>query len=199
MLFRAGLRSSIATLFAALIFVLPYNSFAEEQKQDVGQDVKQGEAQQESKKGTRQDESIIDKVKDVIGLQEAYAMPVVPAPSIPIQTYDTKKFICYSNQPVISRFFEKEPTRDDLEKILIYRAYYFVDDKKEQVEERLMEGINKSEFKDKIGIDKISTKIREDNLIFQIRFKEKKKKQGFLVIKKNYEDEEIEIKYTIKF
>ena len=105
----------------------------------------------------------------------------------------------YINGISDSRYARKEPKREDFEKVPIYKAYYAVDDKKDQVEEKMMEKVNKSKWKDKMGIDKISTKVRDDNLQLQVRLKEQRDKQRMIIIQKNYQDEAIEAKYTIKF
>lgn len=113
---------------------------------------------------------------------KAYAMNAPAAPAAPIPqnaiapACNIKPFLNYVNLPVVSKFSEKNFTREEFEKIQIYKGYYFVKDKGDKIEEKVTEGINKSRWKDRIDIDKISTKFDKDELKMQIKIKENKKK-----------------------
>lgn len=136
--------------------------------------------------------------------KEAYAMPTytpqqtlqLPAPEMPkqIPRIDTL-FLTYINaQPK-----DKEPTEEELRKIPLYQPYYFVDDKKEQLEEKITEGVNKSEWKDKANIDKISTKLDNDRVKFKVKFKERNNKQRFFTLEAKPQDAYYEAKLSLKF
>ncbi len=156
--------SSILAL--SLTFLVNSYSLAEEQQ-----------GKQETQE-IKQEKSLSEKVKDAVGVQEAYAMPMpVPLPqNAVVQAYNIKPFLNYANQPVNSKFSKKNFARDEFEKIPIYKGYYFVKDKGDKIEEKVTEGINKSKWKDRIEIDKISTKFSDDDLKLQVKIKENKKR-----------------------
>lgn len=124
--------------------------------------------------------SVIDKIA---GTNEAYAMEI-PAPQTPlklptqkptIQIQDESLFYRYINSSSDSRYSCKEPTREEFEKVPLYRGYYVVNDKKDELEEKVTEPINSSKWKDYVGIDKISTKMDSDKVRTKLKFKDVKK------------------------
>lgn len=104
-------------------------------------------------------------------------------------------FLSYINAPLP----KKEPTEEEMRKIALYQPYYFVDDKKEQLEEKIMEPINTSELKNKMNIDKISTKVDQDKIKFKVRFKEYRKRQKLFSIEAKPQEGYYEARLSLKF
>lgn len=121
-------------------------------------------------------------VEKIVGVEEAQAMPAMPMPALPIPMTVIKEidvnlsFKEYINGASCSRYCEKKPIREDFEKVPIYRAYYAVEDKKDQFQEKIDKSINKGKWEDSAGIDKISTKFDDESMKLQVKLKEKKEK-----------------------
>lgn len=151
--------------------------------------------------------NVVDKIT---GTNEAYAMEL-PAPQIPLmpaqepakQIGDKSLFYRYINSTSDSRYSEKELTREDFEKVPLYRGYYAVNDKKGELEEKVTEPINNSKWKDYIGIDKISTKVENvDEARLKVQFKQFRKMDPVILIKsspKQSESVNVEGKISFKF
>lgn len=124
-----------------------------------------------------------------------------PAVAIANKPENNQCFKDYLNKLSGSRYTSKEPTREDFERIDVYKMYYHAEEKKDMFEEKVMEGVNKSEWKDRMGIEKISTKFKEDNVKIQFRLKDSRSRstKRDITIKKDFESERIEIRYNIRF
>jgi|GEM_PF-6261090 hypothetical protein len=150
----------------------------------------------------------VDKIK---GTNEAYAMEL-PASKMPLQLpaqepakqmQDKSFFYEYINSSSDSRFSEREPTREDFEKVPIYRGYYAVNDRKDELEAKVTEPINNSKWKDYVGIDKISTKVENvDEARLKVQFKQFRKMDPVILIKsspKQSEGVDVEGKISFRF
>lgn len=71
-----------------------------------------------------------NKPKSIFEPKSAYAMPVIEKPALNAPAPSTTQFTNYLNAPVYSRYDEKGPTREEFEKVPVYRGYYIVNDKK---------------------------------------------------------------------
>jgi|SRR3989338_1484895 len=157
--------------------------------------------------------NIVDKITRT---NEAYAMeptasqmPLqLPAQEPAKQIQDKSLFYRYINSSSDSRYSEKELTREDFENSPFlgnfYRGiYYPIDDKKEQLEEKITEPANNSKWKDYVGIDKISTKVENvDEARLKVQFKQFRKMDPVILIKsspKQSEGVDVEGKISFKF
>jgi hypothetical protein len=92
---------------------------------------------------------------------------------------------------------EKEPTREDFEQFGLYRLYYSLEDKKNEIERGITSGLNNQ--RSPSAIEAINAEFRSDNLDVQIKFKENKNRQRTITIKKSYDDEYTWVGYQINF
>ncbi|MFH0831443.1 MAG: hypothetical protein V1886_01065 [archaeon] len=149
--------------------------------------------------------SIVSKISFA---KEAYAQEpiavappaMMPNPTV-IQIEDNLCFRDYLHKLPSLRYANEEPTREELESVEVYRIYYYAEDKKEFIEEKIMEGANKSEWKDNWGIEKVSTKLKENNVKIQLILKDSRSKsvKRDITIKKDFDSSNIEIRYNIRF
>ncbi|MFH1248781.1 MAG: hypothetical protein V1660_01370 [archaeon] len=123
----------------------------------------------------------INIVENIVGIGSAQASVVSPeaiAPSYIIPNNidlrmnpQIKPFLNYANYPYSLR----EPSREDFESASfignLWKGYYNVDDKKEEIEERINAPMNNSLLKNNFNIEKVSTKIDRDTLRFNVKFR----------------------------
>lgn len=148
---------------------------------------------------------------DKITTSQAYAMELtasqmplqLPAQETAKQIQDKNFFYKYINSSSDSRFSEREPTRKELENVPVYRGYYAISDRKDELEEKVTKPINNSKWKDYVGIDKISTKVENvDEARLKVQFKQFKKMDPVILIKsspKQSEGVDVEGKISFKF